>query len=252
MKDGEFSGKTVFVTGGGSGIGAEMARLLGQRGARVMVTDLNADAAETIAGQITAAGGIARAAGVDVTDPAAICTVMEATKAVFGGLDGAVNNAGIATPAIPVADLPIDEWNRQIAVNLTGVFLSMQAQLQVMLQQDRGGSIVNISSIVGLVGVQHRAGYAAAKHGVVGLTKTAALDHAGHGVRVNAVAPGYVDTPLLAGRTPSERAEIASRHPMNRMATPSEIAEAALFLLGDRAAFITGTVLSADGGYTAR
>lgn len=247
----EFSGKVAFLTGGGSGIGAEIARLLGARGAHVMVTDLDAASANSVAEEVGQAGGSASSLGLDVTDGAAVAAAVAETVRRFGKLDLGINNAGVTTPAIATADIPFDEWNRQIAVNLTGVFNCMKAQVPEMLRSG-GGSIVNTSSILGVLAVELRAGYAAAKHGVVGLTKTAALDYAEKGIRVNAIAPGYVDTPILKDRNAEQRAEIASRHPMNRMAQPSEIAEAALFLLSDRAGFVTGTVMNVDGGYTAR
>lgn len=251
MDSQELSGKVAFLTGGGSGIGAEMARMLGRRGAKVMVTDINADAAAAVADEVNASGGTATSLGLDVVDSAAVNEAVATTVRTFGGLHFGLNNAGVTTPAFAVAEIPMDEWNRQIAVNLTGVFNCMQAELRHMAANG-GGSIVNTSSIVGVIAVIHRAGYAAAKHGVIGLTKTAALDYAQQNIRVNAIAPGYVDTPILADRTAAERAEIAARHPMNRMAKPAELAEAALYLLSDRASFVTGTVLLSDGGYTAR
>lgn len=247
----EFAGKVAFVTGGGSGIGAEIVRLLGQRGAQVMVTDLDQTSAADAAKQITDAGGIADSLGLDVTDPAAVATAVEATRKRFGRLDCCVNNAGVATPYLDIVDIPAEEWARQVEINLGGVFHCLQAQLRMMRDGD-GGSIVNTASILGLLGMDHRAAYSAAKHGVVGLTKSAALDYATRGIRVNAVAPGYVDTPLLSDRSVQERADIASKHPVNRMATPTEVAESVLFLLGDRAGFTTGTILGVDGGYTAR
>lgn len=247
----EFSGKVAFVTGGGSGIGAGVARLLAARGAAVMVTDINAAAADAVAGEIAAQGGQAHAMPLDVTDAAAVAGAVAATVKRFGGLGLAVNNAGVPTPLYAVADIPMAEWKRQIDINLTGVFHCMQAELRAM-QAGQGGSIVNVSSILGLVALAGRAGYAAVKHGVVGLTRGAALDYAQAGIRVNAVAPGYVDTPLLSDRDAEQRAAIAALHPMARLARPEEIAEGILFLLSDRSGFVTGTVLGLDGGYTAR
>ncbi|PHP66775.1 short-chain dehydrogenase [Zhengella mangrovi] len=251
MNGQEFFGKAAFLTGAGSGIGARIALLLAQRGASVAVTDVNEDAARAVAQTIQADGGKAIALALDVTSTVAASEAVAATIEAFGGLDFAVNNAGVTTPRIATADIPDDEWQRQVSINLTGVFNCMKAEIPAMLARG-GGSIVNTSSILGVLAVEHRAGYAAAKHGVIGLTKTAALDYAEQNIRVNAIAPGYVDTPILADRNPEQRAEIASRHPLNRMARPSEIAESAIFLLSDKASFITGTVLGVDGGYTAR
>lgn len=248
---GEFAGKVVFVTGGASGIGAETARMLSERGARVMIADLDAAAAEAVAAGLRDAGGQAAALGLDVGDASAVAAAVAATLDTFGRLDGALNNAGVATPYCALAEVPLDEWARQLTVNLSGVFYSMRAQVPALLETG-GGSIVNMSSILGVVAADGRAGYAASKHGVVGLTRTAALDYADRGIRVNAIAPGYVETPLLIGRSDEERREIAGRHPMKRLARPDEIAEAACFLLSDRASFMTGAVLGADGGYTAR
>lgn len=169
----------------------------------------------------------------------------------FGALHLCANNAGIVTPRIALAEVPVADWSRQLAVNLTGVFNCLQAEIPALLAAG-GGAVVNTSSICGLIGVTGTAAYSAAKHGVIGLTKVAALDYATRGIRINAVAPGYVDTPLLADRQDKERAEIAARHPVGRMAQPGEIADAVLYLLSDRSSFVTGTVFEVDGGYLAR
>ncbi len=247
----DFGAQAALVTGGGSGIGAEICRVLAEGGARVAVGDRDMEAAERTAAGLRAAGHEARAIALDVTSPESVRAAVEMAVASFGPLTLCANNAGIVTARLPAAEIPAADWSRQIAVNLSGVFHCLQAQLPALLEAG-GGSIVNVSSICGLIAVQGTAAYSAAKHGVIGLTKATALDYATRGIRVNAIAPGYVDTPLLAERPEEELRAIAARHPMDRMASGAEIAEAVGYLLSDRASFITGTVLAADGGFTAR
>ena len=247
----EFDDKTALITGAGSGIGAEVARRLGAGGARVVVADLDKDAAEKIASEIEQKGGAAIAVQQDVADPEAVRRSVDTAIERFGGLDLAVNNAGISGAIAPTAEYSLVDWDKVIAVNLSGVFYGLKYQIPALLRSG-GGSIVNIASILGSVGSANSPAYVAAKHGVVGLTKTAALEHAAQGIRVNAIGPGYIDTPLLNALDREVYDGLVNLHPIGRLGKPEDVAELALFLLSDRASFVTGSYHLVDGGYTAQ
>lgn len=247
----EFNDKTALITGAGSGIGAEIARRLGAGGTRVVVADLDKDAAEKIASEIEQKGGVAIAVQQDVADPEAARRSVETAIERFGGLDVAVNNAGISGAIAQTADYSLLDWDKVIAVNLSGVFYGLKYQIPALLRSN-GGSIVNIASILGSVGSANSSAYVAAKHGVVGLTKTAALEYASNGIRVNAIGPGYIDTPLLNALDREVYDDLVNLHPIGRLGKPEDVAELALFLLSDRASFVTGSYHLVDGGYTAQ
>nr|WP_308222360.1 SDR family NAD(P)-dependent oxidoreductase [Frankia sp. AgB32] len=244
-------GNVALVTGAGSGIGAACARRLASAGARVVVTDRQGDRVKDVAAEIERAGGEAIAVEADVTDPDALERAVQAAVGTFGKLDLALNNAGITAGREPVGLTAAEDWQRVLDVNLSGVFYSMRAEITAILHGGTGGSIVNMASVFGTVGFAGSAPYVAAKHGVIGLTKTAALDYATRGIRVNAVAPGFVDTELIQvdGR-PQRGAALLS--PMNRLGTAEEVAEVVVFLLSRRASLVTGSVYLADGGLSAR
>ncbi|MGK0741899.1 SDR family NAD(P)-dependent oxidoreductase [Leucobacter sp. Z1108] len=241
------------VTGGASGIGAACVRRLVKAGHSVVVADRSFAAAQQVAERC---GERAFAVEVDVTQEASCRKMTDAVVDRFGKLDFAVNSAGVGNlDSSRLIEIPFEEWRRVLSVNLDGLFLSMAAEIRIMAPE-AGGSIVNIASVMSAVAVAGAAAYVASKHGVIGLTKAAALDYAAQGIRVNAVGPGYVETAMLNGRlalAPADaREEIIGRHPMGRIAAPEEIADAVVYLVGDGASFITGAYLPVDGGYIVR
>jgi NAD(P)-dependent dehydrogenase (short-subunit alcohol dehydrogenase family) len=243
------AGKVALVTGGGSGIGAACARMLASRGASVLVADRNFARATEVAREI---GDHASAAEADVASLQDCLSMVGSAMQAFGRLDIAINNAGIGNPNhAKLADIAEEDWRRLIGINLDGVYLSMKAEIPAMLQAG-GGSIVNMASVMAMVATPGAAAYIAAKHGVVGLTKAAALDYAQSGIRINAVGPAYVDTPLLANRTQEQRAELVARHPVGRLASAEDVAELVCFLAAPAAGFLTGAYYPVDGGYLAR
>ena len=247
----DFSGRTAIVTGAASGLGREIALELGRSGALVVVSDLQKDGCGRVVDEIAAAGGQARAFAADVTDEAAMKDLVGLAEAEGGGLHMAVNNAGVGGPSLPTGDYPAEDWRRVIDINLNGVFYGMRWQIPAM-ERAGGGAIVNMSSILGSVGFAHAAPYVAAKHALLGLTKTAAMEYAQKGVRVNAVGPAFIDTPLLSANLSDEViAGLAALHPMGRIGTPAEVSALTCFLLSSRASFITGSYHLVDGGYTA-
>jgi NAD(P)-dependent dehydrogenase (short-subunit alcohol dehydrogenase family) len=248
MTDQDFSGKVALVTGGGSGIGEACAITLAARGAKVLVADVNTEAAERVAGVI---GEAALAHTVDVSDAEACAAMVAAAVDAFGGLHVAVNNAGIGGEQNPIGSYSVEGWRKVLSINLDGVFYCMRAEIPAMIAAG-GGSIVNMSSILGSVGFASAGAYVSAKHGVVGLTRAAAIDHAMDGVRVNAVGPGFIDTPLLAAAPQEVIAGVAALHPLGRLGTSQEVAELVAFLASDRASNTTGAYMTTDGGYTAR
>ena len=248
----DFHDRVAIVTGAGSGIGAAIARELAERGATVIAADIDLTAAQDVASEIRGDGGRAHAIEADVADPAAAERLVEFAVETGGGLHLAVNNAGIGGPSEKVADYPLDGWRRVIDINLNGVFYGMKYQIAAMLASG-GGAIVNVSSILGSVGWAGASAYVTAKHGLIGLTKTAAIEYAEAGVRINAVGPAYIATPLLSKNLDDETlSQLAGLHPIGRLGTSEEVSALTCFLLSDRASFITGSYHLVDGGYTAR
>jgi NAD(P)-dependent dehydrogenase (short-subunit alcohol dehydrogenase family) len=244
-----FTGQTALVTGSGSGIGAAIAVSLAEAGARVIVADRNLAHAEAVAGQITAAGKLAHAAGGDVSDPEVVKALVALAVEKGGALTLLVNNAGIGGPQAMVGEYPIDGWKQVIDINLNAVFYGMRYAIPEMLKAKKG-AIVNMGSILGAVGFASSSAYAAAKHAVVGMTQTAALEYSAMGIRTNAVGPGFIDTPLLTALPAEAKAGLAALHPIGRLGTSQEVANLVLFLLSDQASFISGSYHLVDGGYT--
>ncbi len=249
--------KTLLATGAASGIGRAVALVAAREGARVVVSDVAAEGGEETVRLVEEAGGEAAFVKADVSRAEEVESLVDAAVETYGRLHCAVNNAGIEGVLAPLAEYPDEVWDRVLAVNLTGVYRCMKSEIPRMLENG-GGVIVNVASILGLVGFANAPAYTAAKHGVVGLTKVAALENSARGVRVNAVCPGFIETPMVmergveAGAHPEVMAQISALHPIGHMGRSEEIAEATVWLCSDASSFVTGQALAADGGYVAQ
>jgi NAD(P)-dependent dehydrogenase (short-subunit alcohol dehydrogenase family) len=249
---GDFIGKVAFVTGAANGIGRAAALAFARKGARVVVADVSEQKNQDTARMIQQLDGQALAVTCDVSRVDDVKAALDKTTEAFGRLDYAFNNAGVEQAIMPTVDIMEDEWDRIVGINLRGMFLCMKYQIPLMLRQG-GGAIVNTSSGAGIKGFKGQAAYAAAKHGVIGLTKSAALDYAQSNIRINAVCPGIVATPMMerfTGGMPEGHQRVISQEPIGRMSKPEEIAAAAVWLCSDAASFVTGAALVADGGQT--
>jgi NAD(P)-dependent dehydrogenase (short-subunit alcohol dehydrogenase family) len=247
------TGKVAVVTGGASGIGRDCVRALAAAGARVVVADVDGVQGAKLVKELNRTRAKALFVPTDVTQPDQVQALVASVLRHFGRLDFALNNAGIDGARAPTAEYPAEVWDQVIAVNLTGVFHCLKHELDVMARQRRG-VVVNMASVAGLAGFVNHAAYTAAKHGVIGLTRTAALEYARHGIRVNAICPSYTQTPMLervARRIPGLKARLASIAPLGRLCSSQEVAQAVLYLFSDAAAFITGQTLVLDGGILA-
>lgn len=245
--------KVALITGGSSGIGRAVALAWAREGAKVVVSDVDRGGGEETVGQVRTAGGEAIFIAADVGKPEECEALVRGAVEKFGRLDIACNNAGIGGPQAPTADYPLDGWAQVIGINLSGVFYGMKYQLPAMLKNG-GGAIINMASILGAVGFAGAPAYAAAKHGVVGLTQTAALEYSAQGVRINAVGPGFIHTPMISALEDNKAVNdmLVAAHPIGRLGRAEEVAELVLWLSSDKASFVTGAYYPVDGGYITR
>jgi len=246
--------KSILVTGGSTGIGRASALRCAAEGAAVTVADVNDAAGAAVVAEITAGGGRAQYVHADVTDSGAVQAMIAAAVSAYGSLDGALNNAGIEGTFTNIMKMSEAEFDRTVNVDLKGVWLCVKYEVQQMLEQGRGGSIVSTASVAGLIGTRGGSAYCAAKHGVVGLTKCVALEYARKGIRANAVCPGVIQTPMvdrMTRETGISMQALIDQEPMARLGEPREIGEAVVWLLSDLSSFVTGVALPVDGGYTA-
>lgn len=246
-------GKVALITGGASGIGRTTAEFYAREGARVLVSDVDQEGGKETAHRIESSGGQALFVEADVSNPSDCEDMVAAAVDQFGQLDIACNNAGIAGEENLIADYSIEGWQQLVSINLSGVFYCMKYEIQVMLESG-GGSIVNISSILGKVGFAGAPAYVSSKHGVVGLTETAAVEYGKDNIRVNAVGPGFISTPMISAMEENEEAyqQLVNMHPIGRIGEPEEVAELIIWLSSDKASFVTGSYYPIDGGYLAR
>jgi NAD(P)-dependent dehydrogenase (short-subunit alcohol dehydrogenase family) len=248
-----FEGKAALVTGAASGIGRKTAEYYAREGARVVVADVDQAGGEETVERIKSAAGKAIFVKTDVSSPAECEAMVAAATDQFGRLDFACNNAGIAGEQNPTADYSIEGWQKLININLSGAFYCMKYEIPAMLESG-GGAIVNVASILGRVGFAGAPAYVTSKHGIVGLTENAAVEYGQHGIRVNAVGPGFIHTPMIAELEKDKETyeQLVALHPIGRLGEPSEVAELILWLSSDRASFVTGAYYPIDGGYLAR
>lgn len=250
------AGRVAIVTGAAMGMGEATARLFAARGAKVVVADVNSDAGEATAAAIIANGGEAQFVHCDVSDEASVAGMVARTVEAYGRLDCAVNNAAITPDNLPIAEANMERWDRVMSVDLRGVMLCMKYEIRQLLAQGTGGAIVNISSVSGVRPQPNNSAYVAAKHGVIGLTKTGSVEYAPHRIRVNAVLPGAIDTPMLRGALEetgfSEEDFAPALSLLGRFGKPEEVAEASAWLCSDAASYVTGHSLAVEAGYLTR
>jgi NAD(P)-dependent dehydrogenase (short-subunit alcohol dehydrogenase family) len=255
MTKSPLAAKVAVITGAGSGIGRASALALARAGARVVASDLDATRAKETAGLIHDEGGEAIDVPCDAGSPAELAALMQKTIDAYGQLDLACNNAGMDPPNMPMADGAVGNWEESLRVNLSGTWHAMRLEIELMLANDSGGAIVNVSSIAGMRGIRGETSYASAKHGVIGLTQSAALDYARKGIRINAVCPGPILTPMLERYLESSgvsEERLGRSLPIGRLGTSEEVANGVLWLLSPAASFVTGHALAVDGGYLAK